>query len=42
MYIHPPISTNRLAGDILKGVVGAVDGYWLVLTPSCDFEQQGR
>lgn len=42
MYVRPPISPNRLAGDILKGTLDADAGYWLVITPSCDFEQGGR
>jgi CheY-like chemotaxis protein len=42
MYVCPPVSTNRLAGDILKGNVGGESAHWLVLTPSCDFEQAGR
>jgi DNA-binding response OmpR family regulator len=42
MYVHPPISTNRLAGDIVKESTGEKPVYWLVLTPSCDFEQAGR
>lgn len=42
MYVRPPIGSNRLAGDVLQGVVGADAGHWLVLTPSCDFEQVGR
>lgn len=42
MYVHPPISKNRLAGDILRGTVESESGLWLVLTPSCDFEQEGR
>jgi CheY-like chemotaxis protein len=40
MYVRPPVGKNRLAGDILRGIVGDQDGFWLVLTPSCDFEQQ--
>lgn len=40
MYIRPPVSVNRQAGDIVKGQVGDVDGYWLVVTPSCDFEER--
>lgn len=42
MYVPPPVGANRLAGDVLKGTVGGEPGYWLVLTPSCDFEQAGR
>lgn len=40
MYVHPPISESRLAGDIVRGVVKGEKGEWLVLTPSCDFEQR--
>jgi CheY-like chemotaxis protein len=42
MYIRPPIADCRLSGDILSGTVGAEKGLWIVLTPSCDFEQKGR
>lgn len=42
MYVRPPIGPNRLAGDLLKGLVGTEIGYWVVLTPSCDFEQEGK
>ncbi|WP_309398468.1 hypothetical protein [Cerasicoccus maritimus] len=44
LYVRPPISQKRLAGDILKGSINGADHstYWLVLTPSCDFEQAGR
>jgi hypothetical protein len=42
MYVRPPVSANRLAGDVLKGTVGGESAHWLVLTPSCDFEQEGR
>lgn len=39
MYVRPAIGTNRLAGDILKGTIDKEPAHWLVLTPSCDFEQ---
>ena len=42
MYVRPPISKKRLAGDILHGEVAGVTSHWLVLTPSCDFEHAGR
>src|SRR6185369_11914732 len=42
MYVRPAISSTRLAGDILKGTVSGESGHWLVLTPSCDFEQDGK
>jgi len=42
LYVRPPVSKNRLAGDILHGSIGDELSHWLVLTPSCDFEQTGR
>ena len=42
MYVRPSVSSTRLAGDILKGTVGSESAHWLVLTPSCDFEQPSR
>jgi CheY-like chemotaxis protein len=42
MYVRPPVGANRLAGDIVKGAINGESGHWLVLTPSCDFEQSGR
>jgi CheY-like chemotaxis protein len=42
MYVQPPINENCLAGDILKGEANGVSGFWLVLTPSCDFERPSR
>lgn len=42
MYVRPPIGPKRLAGDILQGTIGTETGFWLVMTPSCDFEQVGR
>ena len=36
-YVMPPMSEPpRLAGDIYKGDLGGQDGYWVMLTPSCD------
>lgn len=42
MYVPPPVGSDRQAGDIFRGTVGEADGYWIALTPSCDFEQPGR
>lgn len=42
LYVRPPVSGCPQAGDILKGKVGTETAHWLVLTPSCDFEQPGR
>jgi CheY-like chemotaxis protein len=42
MYVYPPLGGRRSAGDILHGTIGSDEGHWLILTPSCDFEQRGR
>ncbi len=37
-YVMPPIEKSLpLAGDLYKGQIEAQDGYWVLLTPSCDF-----
>lgn len=38
-YILPPVGEERLAGDLLKGAVSEEEGYWMLLTPSCDLAQ---
>lgn len=42
MYIFPPDTRNYFAGDILKDATGFEPTFWIILTPSCDFEQGGR
>jgi CheY-like chemotaxis protein len=42
MYVRPPIASCRLSGDIVYGNVDGVTAHWIVLTPSCDFEQKDR
>jgi CheY-like chemotaxis protein len=42
MYVRPPIGEKRRAGDVIFGELDDVKGHWLILTPSCDFEQKGR
>ena len=38
-YVIPPVkSTPPLAGDLFKGEIQDQDGYWVLLTPSCDLE----
>jgi len=39
MYIKPPDDSVVLAGQIIKGPIKGDEAYWIVLTPSCDFEQ---
>ena len=39
-YVMPPIAEPPLmAGDIYKGTVRGQDGYWVMVTPSCDLAQ---
>jgi DNA-binding response OmpR family regulator len=38
MYIRPVLDTTISSGYILKGRINGDDAYWVVLTPSCDFE----
>ena len=35
-YVIPPVELAPLAGDIYQGQVGEHNGYWALLTPSCD------
>ena len=35
-YVMPPVESAPLAGDIFHGDIGGVNGYWVLLTPSCD------
>jgi CheY-like chemotaxis protein len=35
-YLMPPIESAPLSGDIYKGQIGDQNGYWALLTPSCD------
>ena len=39
-YVMPPMNKPpSLAGDIYRGTLGEQDGYWVMLTPSCDLVQ---
>ena len=35
-YVMPPINADYLAGDIFQGKILENDGYWVLLSPSCD------
>jgi hypothetical protein len=35
-YVIPPVELAPLAGDIYQGQGGEYNGYWALLTPSCD------
>jgi len=40
MYVLPPVDAETpLAGDLVHGEAGGMAAWWVVLTPSCDFEQ---
>ena len=39
-YVLPPLDEPiMMSGDIYKGVIDTVAGYWILLTPSCDLVQ---
>jgi len=35
-YVIPPVELAPLAGDVYQGQGGEHNGYWVLLTPSCD------
>ena len=35
-YVMPPVESAPLAGDVYRGQISAHNGYWVLLTPSCD------
>jgi CheY-like chemotaxis protein len=35
-YVMPPVQPAPIAGDLYRGQIGDQDGYWVLLTPSCD------
>lgn len=35
-YIVPPVESAPLAGDLYHGTISNREGYWVLLTPSCD------
>jgi CheY-like chemotaxis protein len=35
-YVLPPVEPSPLAGDLYLGQIGKQNGYWMLLTPSCD------
>ncbi len=40
LYIYPCTDQHWLAGDIIQEALAGKKEYWLVLTPSCDFENK--
>lgn len=39
MYVYPSVNSKIQVGDILKSKYNKVSEYWMVMTPSCDLEQ---
>lgn len=35
-YVMPPVASTPLVGDLYKGPIGSQNGWWVLLTPSCD------
>ncbi len=35
-YLLPPVTPSPLAGDLYHGTISGEDGYWILITPSCD------
>jgi len=35
-YMMPPVEKSPLAGDLYRGQIGDQNGYWVLLSPSCD------
>lgn len=41
-YLYPPVSKRHRPGDLLHRPVGEKDEWWVVLTPACDLEHDGK
>jgi CheY-like chemotaxis protein len=39
-YVMPPLEDRHLAGDLYHGQIGEQNGYWVLLTPTCDIWQK--
>jgi CheY-like chemotaxis protein len=39
MYVYPSVNSKLQIGDILKSKYSKKSSYWMVMTPSCDVEQ---
>ncbi len=35
-YLIPPVEASPLAGDLYLGTINEKNGYWILITPSCD------
>ena len=41
-YLYPPVSTRHRPGDLLRRIQAGADEWWVVLTPACDLEHDGK
>lgn len=39
-YVLPPVEPSPLSGDLYRGAVEGTEGFWALLTPSCDLVQE--
>src|SRR5256885_8347908 len=40
LYVMPPLHIDPLVGELFRGDTEGGDGYWILLTPSCDLAQK--
>jgi CheY-like chemotaxis protein len=40
--VIPPVTSTPLSGDLYRGKIGDIEGYWVLLTPSCDFIERDK
>jgi len=40
LYVMPPLHIDPLVGELFRGDVEGGEGYWILLTPSCDLAQK--
>ena len=41
-YLYPPVSVPYRPGDLLRRTQAGADEWWIVLTPACDLEHDGK
>jgi CheY-like chemotaxis protein len=41
-YLYPPVSPKLRPGDLIKLETDSVDEWWVILTPACDLEIEGK
>lgn len=41
-YLFPPVSPKLRPGDLLRLQIRDSDEWWIILTPACDLENEGK